>query len=71
MYQMEIWKRGGGMDPFLSSPRLGSTSSMSNEAMMDQVKQYLAQKYPEEFLWVRFFVSNSLIAVEYFSPLLL
>ena len=42
------------MDPFSSPPPSGSASGMSNEVMMDQVKQQLAQAYAEEFFGVRF-----------------
>lgn len=34
------------MDPFSSPPPSGSASGMSNEVMMDQVKQDLVKEYP-------------------------
>lgn len=40
------------MDPFSSPPPSGSGSGASNEMMMDQVKQQLAQAYAEEFFSV-------------------
>lgn len=40
------------MDPFASPPLPGSGHEVSNEVMMDQVKQQLAQAYAEEFYGV-------------------
>ncbi|XP_024365024.1 mitochondrial import inner membrane translocase subunit TIM13 [Physcomitrium patens] len=37
------------MDPFSSPPPSGSGLGVSNEVMMGQVKQQLAQAYAEEF----------------------
>ena len=56
-----IWKREERerereMDPLLLPPLSGAASSMSNEVMMDQVKQQLAQEHVEEFLGVTFCV---------------
>lgn len=41
------------MDPFSSPPPSGSAEGPSNEVVMDQVKQQLAQAYAEEFFGVR------------------
>jgi hypothetical protein len=41
------------MDPFSSPPPSGSGEGPSNEVVMDQVKQQLAQAYAEEFFGVR------------------
>lgn len=48
------------MDPFASAPSSLAGSQPSNDQMMDQLKQQLAQAYAEEFFTVRFFASTPL-----------
>jgi hypothetical protein len=56
------------MDPFSSPPPSSSGSGVSNEMMMDQVKQQLAQAYAEEFFGVRISGSSSLSSTIFLFP---
>ena len=53
------------MDPFSSPSPSSSGSGVSNEMMMDQVKQQLAQAYAEEFFGVSIFETSSLLSTTF------
>lgn len=56
------------MDPFSSPPPSGSRSGISNEMMMDQVKQQMAQAYAEEFFSVGISRTSARFCSPYFPP---